>query len=108
MGDYLTASSALTCPHGGTVTPVPANTAITLSGDPIVVASDTFPIVGCTFLPGAPHPCIRVKWVATALRGAADGAQALTKDSVGLCLAADDAVQGVVLILETQPKVSGL
>jgi hypothetical protein len=108
MGDYLTASSELKCPHGGMVTPVPANTAITLGGDPIVVASDTFPIAGCTFLPGAPHPCVQVQWATTALRGAADGAQALTTDSVGLCVAADGSVQGVVIIKETQPKVGGL
>jgi hypothetical protein len=46
--------------------------------------------------------------VVTALRGAADGDAPLTTDSVGLCVAADGAVQGPVLIQDTQPKVSGL
>jgi hypothetical protein len=110
MGDYLTANSTLMCPHGGTVSPIPANSKISLGGAQIVVASDTFPIAACAFtIPGVgPHPCTQVQWVVTALRGAADGDAPLTTDSVGLCVAADGAVQGPVLIQDTQPKVSGL
>ncbi|MGO9152919.1 hypothetical protein [Mycobacterium sp.] len=108
MGDYLTASSTLMCPHGGMVSPIPADSSITLGGDPIVLASDTFPIAGCTFAPVAPHPCVQVQWIVTALRGAADGAAPLTTDSMGLCVAADGAPQGPVIIQTTQPKVSGL
>ncbi len=110
MGDYLTANSALMCPHGGMVSPIPANSTITLGGEPIVLASDTFPIAACTFATPAtgPHPCVLVQWIVTALRGAADGAQPLTTDSTGLCVAADAAVQGPVMIQTTQPKVSGL
>jgi hypothetical protein len=110
MGDYLTASSTLMCPHGGMVSPIPANSTITLGGAPIVLASDTFPIAACTFTTPAtgPHPCVQVQWVVTALRAAADGAQPLTTDSVGLCVAADGAPQGPVIIQATQPKVSGL
>jgi hypothetical protein len=109
MGAYLTAASTLMCPHGGAVSPVPANTKVTLGGSPIVLASDTFPIGGCAFaLPNGPHPCVQVQWIVTALRGTADGAQALTADSVGLCVAADGAVQGPVMIQATQSEVSGL
>ncbi len=109
MGDYLTANSTLMCPHGGMVSPIPANSTVTLGGEPIVLASDTFPIAACIFnVAGAPHPCIQVQWVVTALRGAADEAAPLTTDSVGLCVAADGAVQGPVMIQATQPKVSGL
>ena len=108
MGHYLTASSILMCPHGGMVTLVPGNSTITLGGEPIVLASGTFPIGGCTFAPGALHPCVQVQWIAPAQRGAAAGAQALTTDSVGLCVAADGAVQGPVLIQATQTEVSGL
>jgi hypothetical protein len=108
MGDYLTATSTLMCPHGGTVSPIPANSTIILGGQPIVLASDTFPVAGCTFSPGAPHPCVQVRWILTAQRGTADGMQPLTTDSVGLCLAADGAVQGPVIIQATQTEVSGL
>lgn len=109
MGDYLTASSTLMCPHGGMVSPIPANSTISLGGEPIVLASDTFPIAACAFtIPAGPHPCVQVQWVVTALRGAVDSAAPLTTDSVGLCVAADGAVQGPVMIQATQPKVSGL
>jgi len=108
MGDYLTAGSTMMCPHGGIVSPIPANSSVSLGGDAIVLATDTFPIGGCAFTPVIPHPCVQVKWIVSALRATADGAPPLTTDSVGLCLAADGAVQGPVSIVATQPSVSGL
>jgi hypothetical protein len=108
MGDYLTAASTLACPHGGTVSPVPGTTNPTVAGSAILTSADSFPIAGCPFPPsGTPHPCVQVRWVAPALRATA-GASALTTDSVGLCIAADDAVQGSVLIQSSQSSVSGL
>jgi hypothetical protein len=109
MGDYLTSASTMMCPHGGTVTPIPANTSVSLGGDPIVLATDTFPIGGCAFTPVVvPHPCVQVQWIVTAQHATADGAAPLTTDSVGLCVAADGAVQGTVIIQATQPSVGGL
>jgi hypothetical protein len=109
MGAYLTASSTLMCPHGGTVSVVPANAKVTLGGSQIVLATDTFPVGACPLnVAGAPHPCVQVNWIVTALRATADGAQPLTADSVGLCMAADGAVQGSVVIQTTQAEVSGL
>ena len=108
MGDYLTSASTMMCPHGGTVMPVPAYASVSVSGDPIVLATDTFPIGGCAFAPVVPHPCVQVQWIVTAQQATADGAAPLTSDSVGLCVAADGAVQGNVIIQATQPKVSGL
>jgi hypothetical protein len=97
------------CPHGGSVSAVASNSSVTLGGEQIVLATDTFTIGGCAFMIGtSPHPCMQVQWIVTALRGTADGTQALTMDSVGLCLAADSAPQGSVLIQTTQAKVSGL
>jgi|tagenome__1003787_1003787.scaffolds.fasta_scaffold20799631_3 hypothetical protein len=109
MGDHLTTSSVLMCPHGGTVSPIASNAKVTLGGAQIVLATDTFSIGGCAFnVSGAPHPCVQVKWIVTALRTTVDDAQPLTMDSVGLCLAADSAPQGSVLIQTTQAQVSGL
>lgn len=109
MGDYLTASSTLMCPHGGMVSPIPANVHVTADGSPLVLDGDSFPIGGCAFnVAGAPHPCVQVKWVVSAARATADGSRLLTSDSVGLCQAADGAVQGPVAIQATQPKAGGL
>lgn len=107
MGQYLTKSSTLMCPHGGSVMPIPANAKVTLD-DSIVLATDTFPIGGCAFAPVVPHPCVQVQWMVTALRATADGAAPLTTESIGMCVAADGAIQGPVMIQVTQAQVSGL
>lgn len=107
MGDYLTSASTMMCPHGGSVSPGPGSGTVTLAGNPVLTSADSFPIAGCPFAPSGPHPCTEVRWVVDALRGAASAAT-LTTDSVGLCKAADGAVQGQVLIQATQSSVGGL
>jgi hypothetical protein len=108
MSGLLTTASTLMCPHGGTVTIISSNTQITAAGSPIVVAGDTFTVAGCPFpLPGPPHPCVSVKWVSPATGSKVSGGATLTEASVGLCVAADQAPQGTVLIVATQASVSG-
>lgn len=109
MGALLTTASTLQCPHGGFVQVLSSNTRVKAGGDFLVRASDTFTIAGCAFSTPAtgPHPCVRVQWVVTALRGKALGEALLTTDSVGLCLAADNVPQGPVLLLATQPRATG-
>ena len=109
MGAYLTSSATLQCPHGGLVSAIPSNSEVSLGGSPIVLSSDTFTIGGCAFnVAGAPHPCLQVQWIVTALMATAGGSQPLSTDSVGLCKAADGAPQGPVMIVSTQAEVSGL
>jgi len=109
MAALLTTSSVLMCPHGGTVSAASSNTKAK-AGDFIVRPSDTFTIAGCPFtLPsGTPHPCMTVQWVKSTLRCKAAGDFALAQDSIGMCLAADQAPQGTVLIQSTQPRASGV
>jgi hypothetical protein len=108
MPALLTSASMMMCPHGGTVIATPGS--IRASADaPVLRGSDTFTIVGCPFPPtGTPHPCVSVNWVFTAQRVKHGGDFVLTESSVGLCLAGDQAAQGTVLVLATQPQVSGL
>jgi hypothetical protein len=95
------------CPHGGTVTAISSNMRAK-AGDFLVRSSDTFTIAGCAFsLPSGPHPCVSVQWVKSALRCKAGGDFLLSQDSVGLCIAADQAPQGTVLIQSTQMRASG-
>ena len=110
MPHLLTTASQLQCPHGGTVQIVSSNMKAKGDGAFIVRPSDTFTIVGCTFsIPGVgPHPCTTVKWVSPPAKVKADGADALHKDSTGLCQAADQAPQGTVMVLSTQSKASGI
>jgi hypothetical protein len=108
MPALLTASSTMMCPHGGTVTAVPGQTQA-MAEAPLLRGSDTFIIAGCPFvIVLVPSPRVSVQWVQTAMRVKAGGDLVLNEASVGLCLAATQAPQGAVLIVQTQPKVSGL
>jgi len=105
----LTTASTLQCPHGGTVSIVSSNTQAQ-AGAPLALASDTFTVAGCPFqIPatGVPHPCVRVQWSKTNLKASVNGTPTLSQDSVGLCLAADQAPQGPVSVVQTQALASG-
>jgi hypothetical protein len=109
MGQLLTTSSVLQCPHGGSVSISSTNTHTKAGGAFVARKTDTFTIAGCAFtLPsGTPHPCMRVSWMTSALQVDADHGDALADDSVGLCLAADGAPQGTVLVSSTQMRAKG-
>lgn len=108
MGGLLTDSSVLMCPHGGTVSVITTDTRVQAAGGSVLRASDTFLIAGCPFTVGVVyHPCTTVQWVVTAMRSTAVGDSTLTEESVGLCQAADQAVQGPVQIVVAQPRVTG-
>jgi hypothetical protein len=109
MPGLLTTSSVMMCPHGGKVQAITTNTRTRAGGDLALRQSDTFVIAGCPFSIGPVfHPCVQVQWVQPAARSQAVSDFTLTEASVGLCVAADQAVQGTVLIMLTQPQVSGL
>lgn len=103
----LTLGSTMTCPHGGRVMPVPAGPRPTANGAPLLLATDTYTVAGCPFIPVAPQPCVLVQWVQPSATGSGAGMPTLTEDSVGFCFAADGAMQGPVLIVAAQPAVSG-
>lgn len=108
MPALLTAATTMMCPHGGTVTAIPGQTSATAEA-PILRGSDTFVVAGCPFTIGGDYsPCLTVQWVETATRAKAGGDFVLNEASVGLCLAATQAPQGSVVILQTQPRSSGL
>lgn len=110
MAAFLTTSSVMMCPHGGTINVSTSNTRAKAGGDFLLRASDTSTIAGCPFvIPGVgPHPCVQVQWVQPDAQSQANGDFTLSEESVGLCVAGDQAVQGTVLINFTQPQASGL
>ena len=88
---------------------VTTNTQAKGGGDFLIGATDTYTIAGCAFMIGpTPHPCMQVQWVQPDLQSQVSGDFTLNESSVGLCVAADMAVQGTVLINFTQKQVSGL
>jgi hypothetical protein len=109
MPALLTASSVMMCPHGGMVQATTANTRTRAAGDYVLRATDTFVITGCPFnVAGGLHPCVQVKWIVTAERSRVLADPVLHEESLGLCSAADQAVQGAVQIVFTQPRVRGV
>ena len=93
--------------HG--VRSITSNLEVMAGGDFVVRSSDTFIDRRVSVHPRhcVPHPCVQVQWVQPAARSQAVGDFTLTEESVGLCVAADQAVQGTVLIVFTQPQVAG-
>lgn len=112
MAALLTTASTLQCPHGGSVSIVSTNTRVSAAA-PLALATDTFTISGCSFqIPvgtgTVPHPCVTVQWSLSNLKCEVNNQATLSKSSVGLCLAADQAPQGPVSIVNTQNEAEGL
>src|ERR1700730_14389280 len=108
MAALLNTSSMLMCPHGGTVTAISSNAHSQAASGAVLRSSDTFTIAGCSFAPGGtPHPCVQVKWFQTDQHSKTD-AFTLSQESVGFCVAGDQAVQGTVIVSSTQARASGI
>jgi hypothetical protein len=96
------------CPHAGQISTVSSNTRVMVSKQAVATSADQFLIAGCPFVLGpAPHPCVKVQWIAPALRVKVGGQPAVLATSTALCLAADQAPQGAPLVLVTQVRVKG-
>jgi hypothetical protein len=105
---FLTTTSVLSCPHGGTVTISTTNTRVRAEGNPVVRSTDTCTIAGCPYTLGTmPSPCVRVQWDVHAERHESHGDPSLTLDSVGFCLSAAGGTQGTVVISSTQSRGAG-
>jgi len=109
MSQLLTLATAMQCPHFGVVQAASQNTLVRAAGAFVLRGTDTFAILGCiaTTPGGTPHPCVTVRWSSPASRSKVVGDPPLTERSIGLCVAADQAVQGSVSINGAQPRVAG-
>jgi len=109
-GYILTTLSQVKCTHGGTAILTTANTMIKVDNAPALLETDIHPVVGCPFTvpPSKPQPCIRIEWVMGATLCKSNGAGVLTQASIGKCISAEGAVQGMALIVQTQTKAQAL
>jgi hypothetical protein len=106
---FLDTASTLMCPHGGSVSAASADTSVSTAQGKIVLQTDTFTIAGCPFVIGPnPHPCVQVQWASASIKWTIAGNPPLLDSSSGLCLAADGAPQGSVLVVVTEQQVSGV
>jgi hypothetical protein len=105
---FLTMTTSMSCPHGGTITPATSNTRVKADGDFVLRSTDTFTIGGCSYMRGTtPNPCVSVRWDVHAERHTSHGDPSLTQDSVGLCLDGSGGTQGTVMISSTQARGAG-
>jgi hypothetical protein len=104
MGDLLLSSdSILMCPHGGLITHVPSTgTTYRISGRPPMLLGDTFVIAGCPFFTGGIGPCITAQWLTASTKLIVLGRPVLTVNSIGMCMAANGAPHGPVIIAAHQ------
>ena len=106
-GSILTTASTIMCPHGGRATLFTSNRKAFAGDTPTLLESDIHPVVGCPFTVGSKYsPCIRIEWSAGASRATVYGAPVLVRSSIGKCLNAEGAPQGVATIVNTQIKAS--
>lgn len=110
MIPILTTTSQAMCPHGGQVMlTTTGDTLCQIQGGYALLETDIHPVVGCPFtLPGAVHhPCVTVRWAASATQTKVNNTPVLLQTSVGICYAADQAPQGVAIISQVQPIAKG-
>jgi hypothetical protein len=97
------------CPHGGQVSVVSTNVRVMVSQQPVALMSDQFMIAGCAFtVPGPkPQPCMKVQWLAPAVRVLVMGQPVILQASTGLCLSAEQIPGGPPSVTMTQVRVRG-
>jgi hypothetical protein len=105
-GNLLTASSTITCPHGGTAILITSNLRVSAGGSPVLLETDIHAVAGCPFTIGTKYsPCIRIEWSAGAAR-VKTTQPVLVQSSIGKCISAEGAIQGTAIIINTQIKAS--
>jgi hypothetical protein len=106
-GNHLTTTSTIMCPHGGQAVLTTANTRVSADRANVLLESDIHTIAGCSFMMGSTYsPCVRIDWSAGTGRVSINGQATLVTTSIGQCLNASGAAQGVATIVNTQQKAT--
>jgi hypothetical protein len=106
-GNQLTTASKIQCLHGGQVILATKNSKVSAAHAPVLLVSDIHPVVGCPFTIGLKYsPCVRIEWSMGSQQVTIDNTATLVKSSIGKCINAEGAIQGVAIIANTQTKAS--
>jgi uncharacterized Zn-binding protein involved in type VI secretion len=97
------------CTHSAPVSVTTASARVKVSGQPVATASDNFTVTGCPFfVASVAQPCVKINWLRPAARVFIDGKPAVVQTSTGVCVAANQAVQGPPQVIMTQTRVRGM
>ena len=109
MPPVLTTASQVQCMHGGQALLVTTNSELFAGGSPVLLQSDLPAVVGCPFTAGVVYsPCVSVQWETAATSLSVNGVGVLSQISVGICLNAGGAPQGVAIISAPAPELDAL
>jgi hypothetical protein len=89
MGEIVTSASALTCPHGGTVT-LTASAPLVIDGQRAVGATDAASIDGCS----EADPCRSITWGSQGGEVVAGGIEVVAYPESAVCMAESGAEAG--------------
>jgi hypothetical protein len=99
MPAVLTIASQVQCMHGAKAVLVTSNSKLYAGGSPALLASDVPAVGGCPFMVGiVPSPCLTIQWLGAATTLKVDGVGVVLESSVGKCLNAAGAPQGVAIV----------
>ncbi len=110
MPACLTTADQIQCPHGGIATLMTSNQFVSVQASrKVLLESDVHVVAGCAFTIGPkPSPCLRIEWTGGASSVSIAGVKVLLASSIGKCINAENAPQGVALISGTQQKVTAI
>lgn len=109
MPPVLTTASQAQCMHGGQVVLLTTNTTLLAGESPALLGSDIHYVVGCPFTVGLVYmPCVTVEWQAAATSLTVNGVGVLTETSIGECLNAAGAPQGIAIVSGGAPELEAI
>jgi len=109
MPAVITMASQVQCTHGGTAVLVTTNALLTAAGSPVMLASDITLVAGCPFVAGTvPSPCLTIQWSGEAIHLKVNGVGVLTETSIGKCMNAAGAPQGVAIVSGAAPVLEAI
>ena len=109
MPPVLTTASQAQCMHGGQVLLLTTDTALFAGGNPVLLESDVHMVVGCPFTVGVVYmPCVTVQWTGAATSLTVNGAGVLLATSIGACMNAAGAPQGVAIVSGAAPGLEAI
>lgn len=111
-GLIVTTASSAICTHGASVSIASSNTRVKIDGSAVAVMNDTYTVSGCPFQipvgPGTkPQPCVKLQWIAPAVRVKVNGQPVILQMSSGLCLSVEQIPQGPPTVVATQIRAKG-
>jgi uncharacterized Zn-binding protein involved in type VI secretion len=107
-GSLLHAGATVMCPHGGQATPQPAQSRVSVAGQPVTTLAHLYTVAGCPFnVAGTPSPCTTVHWTTPASRVQVNGSPVLLSGSTGICQNAQQVPQGSPVTVVVQQRAVG-